>query len=177
MANVRVYATRQFSSSFRSLLAEGPSVLTIVSPYLTPVRGWQSLLQFSKFVLSRGTDRLEIVTCPPLSDDHGQTNPNIITRSEADLLEAEGVSLKIRDNNLHAKLFYFEFDDPKRYAAFIGSSNFTLGGFDRNDEVMVQIQHPDDQSEVLKQVSRLSGYGSFPYHIWKSKALLGKAAK
>jgi phosphatidylserine/phosphatidylglycerophosphate/cardiolipin synthase-like enzyme len=169
MANVRVYPTRQFAASFRSLLAEGPSSLTIVSPFLTPVKGWASVLEFTRFVISRGTQTLEIVTCPPLLDDHGQISPNIITRTEADLISAEGVSLKIRECNLHAKLYYFEFEDPKRYAAFVGSSNFTAGGFERNDETMVRIEHPDDHGEVLKEVTRLSTYGSFPYHVWKTR--------
>lgn len=175
MANVRVHPTRQFSSSFRSLLAEGPNALTIVSPFLTPVKGWNSVLEFTKFVISRGTEKLEIITCPPLFDNHGQDRPNIITHTEAELIAAEGVSLKIRENNLHSKLFYFEFEDPKRYAAFIGSSNFTQGGFERNDETMVRIEHPDDHDEVLKEVNRLSTFGSFPYHIWKTKKFTEKA--
>lgn len=177
MPNIRVHPTRQFSASFRSLLAEGPAALTIVSPYLTPVRGWNSVLHFSKFVLSRGTEKLEIITCPPLKDDHGLERPNYITQSEADLLEAEGVSLKIREKNLHAKLYYFQFEEPRRYAAFIGSSNFTLGGFERNDETMVRIEHPDDHPEVLREVQRLSTHGSFPYYIWKSRKFTMRTTK
>lgn len=176
MANIRVHATRQFSASFRSLLAEGPSGLTIVSPFLTPVPGWATVLEFAKFVISRGTKKLEIVTCPPIADNHGQARPNIITRTEAELISAEGVSLKIRETNLHAKVYYFEFEDPKRYAAFIGSSNFTYGGFVRNDETMVRMEHPDDHAEVLKEVTRLSTLGSFPYHIWKTRKFTGKEA-
>ncbi|AYZ66753.1 NgoFVII family restriction endonuclease [Burkholderia multivorans] len=177
MANVKVLPTRQFAASFRSFLAEGPTALTIVSPFLTPVKGWESLLQFSKFVLSRGTSKLEIVTCPPLNDNHGMERPNCITRKEAELIEAEGVSLKIRETNLHAKLYYFEFEEPARYAAFIGSSNFTSGGFERNDETMVRIEHPDDHSEVLREIARLSTNGSFPYQIWKSRKLTMRAVK
>lgn len=177
MANIRVHPTRQFASSFRALLAEGPSALTIVSPFLTAVRGWGSVLHFSKFVLSRGTSKLEIVTCPPLSDNHGLEWPNCITQSEADLIEAAGVLLKIREPNLHSKVYYFEFADPKRYAAFIGSGNFTSGGFERNDETMVRIEHPDDHLEVLREVERLSAYGSFPYHIWKSRKLMRRTTK
>jgi phosphatidylserine/phosphatidylglycerophosphate/cardiolipin synthase-like enzyme len=174
VANVKVYPTREFAASFRSSLAEGPEALTIVSPFLTPVKGWKSVLEFAKFVLSRGTQKLEIVTCPPLPNNHGQANPSLITLAEADLIEAEGVSLKIRDTKLHAKLYYFEFHDPKRYAAFVGSSNFTLGGFERNDETMVKIEHPDDHAEILREVTRLSGLGSFPYYIWKTKHLTRK---
>lgn len=177
MANVKVLPTRQFSTSFRTLLAEGPSALTIVSPFLTPVKGWASVLQFSKFVLSRGTSKLEIVTCPPLNDNHGMAWPNCITLSEAELIEAEGVSLKIRETNLHAKLYYFEFEEPARYAAFIGSSNFTAGGFERNDETMVRIEHPDDREEVRREVARLSTQGSFPYQIWKSRKFTMRAPK
>ncbi len=138
------------------------------------MKGWGTVLEFAKFVISRGTERLEIVTCPPLADDHKQDSPNVITRNEAELISAEGVSLKIRETNLHAKLYYFEFDDPKRYAAFIGSANFTMGGFERNDETMVRIEHPDHHSEVLREVTRLSTFGSFPYHIWKTRKFTGK---
>lgn len=169
MANVKVHPTRQFSSAFRSLLAEGPESLTIVSPFLTPIKGWDSVLQFSKFFLSRGAEKLEIVTCPPLDDDHGMERPNFITRTEADLMEAEGVSLKIRETSLHAKLYYFEFKEPRRYAAFVGSSNFTAGGFERNDETMVKIDRLDDHAEIRREVERLSGLGSFPYYIWKTR--------
>jgi phosphatidylserine/phosphatidylglycerophosphate/cardiolipin synthase-like enzyme len=149
----------------------------MVSPYLTPIRGWDSVLQFTRFVMSRGTEKLEIVTCPPLANNHTLDAPNLITHGEAELIEAAGVSLKIRDTKLHAKLFYFEFEDPRRYAAFIGSSNFTAGGFERNDEIMVRIEHPDDRIEVRRQVDRLSMYGSFPYNVWKTRRVTGKGLK
>jgi phosphatidylserine/phosphatidylglycerophosphate/cardiolipin synthase-like enzyme len=167
MSNLVVYPTRQFATAFRNLLAEGPSSITIVSPFLTPVKPWASVLAFTKFVLSRGTGSLEIITCPPCKNDF-QGMPNIISHAEAELIEAEGVVLKIRNNNLHAKLFYMEFKDPDRYAAFIGSSNFTAGGFERNDETMVKIAHPADLVNVRREVTRLSGHGSFPYYAWKA---------
>jgi len=84
------------------------------------------------------------------------------------------VSLKIRDTNLHAKFYYFEYHDPSRFVAFVGSSNFTIGGFQRNEEVMVRIAQPADRPAVAKALNRLCGLGSFPYNAWKASELLKK---
>jgi phosphatidylserine/phosphatidylglycerophosphate/cardiolipin synthase-like enzyme len=169
MANIRVHATRTFARAFRTYLAEGPVAITIVSPFLTPVAPWESTLAFARFVIARGTEKVEIVTCPPLPDH--ATDRNKITFAEAALIEAEGVSLKIRDNNLHSKVYLMRFAEPERAVAFIGSSNFTQGGFDRNDETMVQIEHPDDMPAVERELVRLTTYGSFPFYAWKATKL------
>ncbi|MGJ3701931.1 phospholipase D family protein [Variovorax sp. AFSI2.2] len=173
MSKIEIHCTRPFAQQFRNALAQGPRSITIVSPFLTPVKPWSSVLEFARHAISRGTDRIEIVTCPP-ADDAAVGQQNVIRRAEASQLEAEGVSLKIRETSLHSKLFHFEFDAPKRYTAFIGSSNFTQGGFERNDETMVRIDNPDHEAAVEKELKRLTGFGSFPFYVWQASKLTSK---
>jgi phosphatidylserine/phosphatidylglycerophosphate/cardiolipin synthase-like enzyme len=169
MASIQVHATRAFARAFRACLADGPVAITIVSPFLTPVAPWESTLAFARFVIARGAEKVEIVTQPPLPDH--ALDRNKITLAEAELIEAEGVLLKIRDTDLHSKVYVMRYADPERTVAFIGSSNFTQGGFERNDETMVQIGHPDDMPVVEREVSRLTTYGSFPFYAWKATKL------
>lgn len=175
MPSLHVHSTRAFAAAFRSSLAEGPKVLTIVSPFITPVPPWKSVLEFTRFVIGRGVEHVQFVTCPPVLK--GGPGEKFITLAEAELLEADGVSVKIRENHLHAKFYFMGYQEPERFVAYVGSANFTLGGFERNDESVVQIQHPEDFPRVRKEVERLTGLGSFPFHAWKARnKKLGRAA-
>jgi phosphatidylserine/phosphatidylglycerophosphate/cardiolipin synthase-like enzyme len=165
MSRVNLYSRRPFEAKFKSFLAEGPTTLTVVSPFVTAIAPWKSVTDFFAFAQRRGVDSLELVTKPP---DNKASN-GVLTLTEADAIAKLGVNLKIRDTELHSKIYYFGFDDPRRYAAFIGSSNFTKGGFEVNDESNVLLQHPDEHVTVRRELDRLCGQGSFPFDSWRSR--------
>jgi phosphatidylserine/phosphatidylglycerophosphate/cardiolipin synthase-like enzyme len=165
MSRVNLFSRRPFAAKFTSFLAEGPTVLTVVSPFVTAIAPWKSVTDFFAFAQRRGIESLELVTKPP----NNKASNGVLTFSEADAISKLGVNLKIRDTNLHSKIYFFGFDDPRRYAAFVGSSNFTQGGFEVNDESNVLIQHPDELVTVRRELDRLCGQGSFPFHNWRAR--------
>jgi len=167
MPGIRVLQTRSFARSFSDCLARNPLKIQIVAPFMDKPLAFPSVSSFSSFVLGRGVKYLEITTIPP--DSKGGS----LRKDEADLLEKLGVALKIRTNPfLHSKIYYFEFDNPS-FFAFIGSANFSLGGFSSNDETMVEITSTEDQVPVRKELERLTGLGALPYHAWKSNSKKG----
>jgi len=159
---IRVLGTRVFNREFSNCLARGPNSLLIVSPFVTSYPPWKSTAQFCEHVLKRGANRLALVTKPPGSG--GAT----LSGLEADVLETVGVDLRIRPApDLHSKIYFFIYDETV-FTAFIGSSNFTRGGFCDNDETMTMIQNQSDRREVSKEWDRISSYGAYPYSHWKS---------
>ncbi len=125
----------------------------------SPCKG---VLEFCEFVLGRGTSQITIVTRPP--ESQGAT----LRRVEAEQIEVAGVDLRIRKSpDLHSKIYFFAYDDAV-FAAFIGSANFTKGGFEDNDETMTMIQNLEDRPEVQRELNRLTMFGSYPYSSWKA---------
>lgn len=161
-SSIRVLGTRIFNREFSNCLARGPSNLFIVSPFVTSHPPWESTAQFCEHAIKRGVGRLVLVTRPP--DSGGAT----LSRLEADVLETVGVDLRIRvEPDLHSKIYFFVYDETV-FTAFIGSSNFTRGGFCDNTETMTMIQRQNDRSEVVREWEKISSYGAFPYSYWKT---------
>lgn len=165
MSRINLFSRRPFEARFRSLLAEGPKTLTVVSPFVTAISPWPSVTAFFEFAQRRGIESLELVTKPP----NNLASNGVLTFAEATAISQLGVTLKIRDTDLHSKIYFFGFEDSKRYAAFIGSSNFTKGGFEVNDESNVLVQHPEELPSILKELGRLCGQGSFPFDSWRAR--------
>ena len=69
--------------------------------------------------------------------------------------------------NLHSKLYQFEFPDGDS-AGFVGSANFTIGGFERNDETVAYFRNMEDNTLISKEFDRLNGHGSIPFIQWKA---------
>jgi phosphatidylserine/phosphatidylglycerophosphate/cardiolipin synthase-like enzyme len=166
MSHVDVFSRRTFAARFRGLLADGPTAITVVSPFVTAISPWSSPSEFFAFAQRRGVESLELVTCPP----DAKASSGVLTFEEAEAIAKLGVTLKIRDTDLHSKIYYFGFEDPSRYAVLIGSSNFTKGGFEKNDETNVLLQHPDELRTVRRELERLCGHGSFPFHSWRARS-------
>lgn len=161
---VGVLATRQFARQFRACLARGPQELKIVSPFISAVPPFSSTSDFCVAAIKRGVNRILIVTRPPESDTA------TLTKGEADLLVRNGVDLRIRTApKLHSKIYMFIYEE-NQYAAFVGSANFTKGGFVENDETVTLIQRLDDRLPVVKEIERLESHGAFPYSYWKLQA-------
>lgn len=82
-----------------------------------------------------------------------------------------GAEVLIR-KNLHSKVYQFQFREGDR-AAFVGSANLTMGGFDRNDETVAFLQQKDDNDAVAEELERLSGRGAYLLQHWKILANTG----
>ena len=91
-----------------------------------------------------------------------------MTQTQAEAIVRLGVDLLIRSSpQLHSKIYYFKFGDGTQ-TAFVGSANFTMGGFDRNDETMAMLRDSIDNKRVGAELERLSGRGSVSYLNWKA---------
>ncbi len=162
MDSLQIQQTRAFQKSFHSSLTR-QCRLTIISPFITAVKPWSSVLDFARFFLQRHGSGLTLVTRPPGAD------LALLSPADADGLANMGVDLKIRNKpTLHSKIYFFEYEQGD-YTAYIGSANFTKGGFSTNDETVAQLRTASDKSEILKEVNRLKSKGAFPYHHWRKQ--------
>jgi phosphatidylserine/phosphatidylglycerophosphate/cardiolipin synthase-like enzyme len=160
MESIEIEQTKLFRQSFNNSLTR-PCKLTIVSPFVTAIKPWPSVLAFATFFLRRHTLGLTLVTRPP------GTASALLSQNEAEQLENMGVDLKIRSQpTLHSKIYLFEYEQGD-YTAFIGSANFTQGGFSNNDETVTKFRTANEKSAILREVKRLNGHGAFPYHYWR----------
>ena len=96
-----------------------------------------------------------IVTRPPGSERE------TLSLQEAEILVGMGVDLKSANNRhytLRSISFPFQEGD---YTAFVGSANFTIGGFERNDESVAFFRDPRLQKIIDKEVDRLTNTNLF----------------
>ena len=160
---VEILPTRSFKREFLQCVGRKPSGLRVVSPYIGKLPAFRDIVNFSRTMLQYGNCSLQVVTGPPGSQ--GET----LTSTQADAIVLLGVDLLIRTSPwLHSKIYHFEFQEGNQ-TAFIGSSNFTLGGFERNEETMAMLRGTVDNKRVQAELERLSGWGSMPYLSWKAK--------
>lgn len=169
MPGVKLFATKAFHRKFLNLLAEAPTSLVLISPFVTAMPPWGSVAEFFSFALSRGISDITLVTRPPSKKDGA-----VLTRDEAANVARLGVDLRFRKDTLHAKLFVLIFEG-NRYAAFVGSSNLSRGGFRDNEELVVLLENQEDRPEVQREMAQLCGQGAFPYNYWQQLSLKGKA--
>ena len=159
---VKVLATRDFKRSFFGSLSRQIRSLTIVSPYVTPVPGFASTFEFFRHLTGRMPDAsLDLVTSPP-----NDNRRDVMGWQEAELIEQLGVSLMIRPSRLHSKVYYVRYPEGDT-SSFVGSANFTKGGFDRNYETIAHWRRSDPDAEVERELARLTGRGSFNLIQWK----------
>ena len=139
--------------------------LSIVSPFVTPIRGFNSTHEFFRQILARMPDvSISLVTSPP-----SDTQNNVLSWQEADLIDALGVQLIIRSSpTLHSKIYYIRYREGDT-SCFLGSANFTRGGFEGNDETVALWRRSSDDPQVEREMARLQGPGSFTLIQWKVK--------
>jgi phosphatidylserine/phosphatidylglycerophosphate/cardiolipin synthase-like enzyme len=158
-----VLYTRTFRSYFFESVRRVPLKMILISPFITRIPGYARTTEFARLVLSRGDTELMIVTRTPCSGSE------TLSIEEAEVLVGLGVDLKIRcQPPLHSKVYFFSFIEGD-YAAFVGSANFTLGGFERNDESIAFLRDERYRKTVNKELERLTQVGAFPYNHWKIK--------
>ena len=159
--SVEVLSTRLFNRRFLGSLSRELDKLTIVSPFVTPIPGFQSTLAFFQFLSTRMPEAsLDLVTTPPNdSKDSG------LGWHEAALITQLGVGLVIRPSKLHAKVYYLRFLEGDS-SSFVGSANFTKGGFQTNFETVAYWRRSEPDTEVERELSRLTGPGSYNLIQW-----------
>ncbi len=144
--------TRLFREKFMRCLSHNPCFLQIAVPYIGKIPGHGSIVEFSRFFMgNEGEERqFTLITRPPGS---GAESVGI---REAEIITNMGVELIIRTQKfLHSKIYQFTFSEGNR-AAFVGSANFTMGGFDRNIETMAYFLKKGDNAKVASELERLA---------------------
>ena len=134
----------------------------MVAPYITGIPPHESLSDFADFLASREC-KWEIITGKP---DAGS---GALSKADADMMVVRGVHLLIRSSPfVHAKMYQFDFLEGDR-AAFVGSANFTVRGFEKNDEIVAFSSEKCYNDNVAREFTRLAALGSIEYHLWKAK--------
>ena len=165
-STVAVLNTRHFRRQFMSSLSREMVALSIVSPFVRPIPGFDTVGGFFGHLKGRMPQiSITLVTRPP--DDRQN---NVLSWQEAELIVRLGVSLVIRPSpTLHSKVYYVQYADGDT-SSFVGSANFTTGGFERNDESIAFWRRGTSDAEVERELARLTGRGSFNLIQWKIKA-------
>ena len=119
-----VHFTRSFRHKFITSLSEVIDSVVICSPYFGKLPApFNTVFDFCIDLKKRGVENIQIITRPPGSDH------TAIPLELAKRLAAEDVEIFVRCNPyLHAKMYHFEYNKGY-FRSFIGSSNFTKGGF------------------------------------------------
>lgn len=160
-----LHPTRGFKNRFVSALSDPIDRVIICSPFFDRLpRPFNDVIEFCRFMQIRGASSIQIITRPPGCD------ASAMKSDVAKILAAQGVELFIRANPyLHAKMYHFEYVKGF-FRSFVGSANFTLGGFERNDELVAEMEGVGDASPCHREIKRMqeSG-GTLTYHAWIAK--------
>ena len=158
---IEVLYTREFRRRFLGSLSRQIHKMTIVSPFVTPIPGFPSTLSFFASLVGRmPSSSFELITVLP-----NDKRRDILGWREAKLIAQLGVSVMIRDRTLHSKVYYVQYPEGD-CSTFIGSANFTKGGFQTNDETVAYWRRSEPDSEVERELARLTGPGSYDLLQW-----------
>jgi phosphatidylserine/phosphatidylglycerophosphate/cardiolipin synthase-like enzyme len=168
MAHPEVVSTRRFRTAFMQCIGRHPSSLKVVSPFIGNIPGFGSVVDFARILLRNSEVAFQLVTRPPFDANNSWAAADgCITSAYAEALVRLGVELLIRTSPLlHSKVYQFAFREGD-HASFVGSANFSRGGFELNDETVAVFRDIDDNRRVSAELDRLCGRGSSPYHLWK----------
>jgi phosphatidylserine/phosphatidylglycerophosphate/cardiolipin synthase-like enzyme len=88
----------------------------------------------------------------------------------AKVLAAQGVELLIRSQPYHhAKMYHLEYTRGY-FRSFVGSANFTMGGLERNYELVAEMQGVGNASPCHREIQRMQATGgTLSYHAWIAK--------
>ena len=163
-----VHYTRSFQRQFRASLSERIERLVICSPYFGSLPPpFHNVLEFCVSQKRRGVHQLEIITRPPGADDAA------LSSGAAKELAKLGIGLYVRVSPyLHAKFYHFDFTHGF-FRSFVGSSNFTMGGFSRNYELMAELEGVGMTSPCHTEIARLQDRGTLTYESWVGRGCPG----
>ncbi len=158
-----ILATRNFKNKFFECLQLHPISLRIASPFIGQLPSFKTVIRFTQFFLREENKSFQLITCPPIDNE----NEKYISKRYAEVMVKLGVDLLIREKpTLHSKVYQFVYDRNIKIS-FVGSANFTKGGFERNDETVSMFRDPIINKKVSEELNRLSGFGSLSYYAWK----------
>lgn len=157
-----ILPTRKFKTAFFRCVSRNPQNLTVVSPYVGGLPGFKNIVDFTRHLYNKIDGfQFRLITRPP-----SNAYENLNTE-QAKALSLLGVDLLVRTKPiLHSKIYQFYFPEGDS-ASFIGSANFTLGGFERNEESVAYFRDPSENKKISQEINRLSTYGSIPFNLWK----------
>lgn len=160
-----VLYTRDFRNRFISSLSERISHAVICSPYFDRLpKPFEDILGFCIFLKRREVETIQIITRPPGADKQA------MTVDMAHRLAAEDIEIFIRTTPyLHAKMYHFEYSKGY-FRSFVGSANFTMGGFERNHELVTEIEGVGNQSACHREIARMQSLGgAMTFTAWVAK--------
>lgn len=158
--------TRNFRNQFISSFSEPIDSILICSPFFDKLPApFGNIIGFCALMQRRGTEDIQIVTRPPTGSDL------TLTTSVAKQLNEMGVKIFVRTKPyLHTKLYHIEYTTG-RFKTFIGSANFTSGGFERNTELMAELQGSGNDTACHREIARMRDIGALSYEAWVTKGL------
>lgn len=161
-----VHYTKSFRRKFITSLSEVIDQVIICSPYFGSLPPpFNTLFDFCIGLKRRGVNNIQIITRPPGSD------ATALPIDLAQRLAKEDIEIFIRTTPyLHAKLYHFEYSKGY-FRSFVGSSNFTKGGFERNSELMTEMEGVGDSSPCHREIARLRDMGALTYAAWLARGL------
>jgi phosphatidylserine/phosphatidylglycerophosphate/cardiolipin synthase-like enzyme len=160
-----LYYTRAFRHRLLSALSDDIFEVVICSPFFNKLPSpFGSVIGFCRHLQIRGREKIQIITRPPGRD------ASSMQMDVAKILTAQGVELFIRAQPFHhAKMYHFEYKKGF-FRSFIGSANFTMGGLERNYELVVEMEGVGDASPCHREIKRmLETGGALTYHAWIAK--------
>lgn len=163
--SVEILSTRGFKMAFLASLSRPVSGLSVVSPFITPIPGFKTTHNFFRNFVNRHPDASVVLVTRPPND----ARQEVLSWQEAQLIEALGVNVRIWSSPpLHSKVYYFKYAEGD-YSSFVGSANFTKGGFESNVETTAHWRGVDRHDPVERELARLANYGSVNLLQWKVK--------
>lgn len=161
-----LHATKQFREQFITSFNEPVDSILLCSPFFDKLPApFENILEFCALMQRRGAETIQIVTRPPTGRD------NSLDQSVAKLLNEMGVRIFVRTKPyFHAKFYHIEYTTG-RFKTFIGSANFTTGGFERNYELMAELQGSGNETACHREIARMRDVGALSYEAWVTKGL------
>ena len=165
-----IHHTREFKKKFLSSFSDAIDRLVICSPYIGKLfKPFNDIFEFCRQQKLRGTREIQLITSPPRTGSDSS-----ISKEVANNLALEGVEIFFRSSpTLHAKLYHFDYDKGY-FRSFVGSSNFSLGGFENNYELVAEIEGVGVDTPFHREINRLMGPGALPYQNWVENTSLKK---
>ncbi|MDE0028394.1 MAG: phospholipase D-like domain-containing protein [Deltaproteobacteria bacterium] len=162
-----VLYTKEFYRRFLYSLSEPISKLVICSPYFDKMpEPFRDIVYFCEFQRKKGVDVIRVITRPP---GHGNS---VLSVEAAKRLAVNDVEVFVLTNPfLHAKLYHMEYRKG-HFRSFVGSSNFTLGGFRRNHELVAEMEGVGVNSPCHREIERmLNSAGTIRYEAWLAREM------
>ena len=163
--SVEILSTNGFRKAFLTSLSRPICRLSVVSPFITPIPGFSTTHNFFRNLVNRHPDAsIVLVTRPP-----NDTRLEVLSWQEAHLIEGLGVDVRIWSYPpLHSKVYYFKYAEGD-FSSFVGSANFTKGGFESNVETTAYWRGVERDEPVERELARLANFGSVNLLQWRVK--------